>query len=426
MLTALLKASQCQSHYHHRLVTLDVINPVAKQALIDSDIPFEQVEVDRFDQLLEAIQSADIVLVHWWNHPLLNYLIMGVDWPECRLIFWSHVSGLHPPYVLAQKYFEFADRFVFTTPLSLQADYVKLFIDQYRHKTEVVWSTGGTEHVWKAEPKAHQKFTVGYVGTVEYSKIHGDILDICEQLGDECEFVFCGGDGHLALAQACKDRGMDDFVTFYGVVDDITPFLVQFDVFGYPLNPYHFGTCDQSLAEAMACGIPPVVLSNPMEQSIVSHQETGLVAKDVTEYVEYIRLLKSDAHLRGTLGAAAKRYARTAFSLDETISKWEAIFDRVVDQQKHRRVWPQNGDDRNGDKPPEDFAELFLESIGPFKDTFLKYCQANECTDDALIQVFEQNPLWRSPTRGSVNHYLHFFPSDLRLQQWSKRFSMSS
>ena len=59
----------------------------------------------------------------------------------------------------------------------------------------------------------------------------------------------------------------------------------QFDVFGYPLNRGHYGTCDQALAEAMGCGIVPIVFDNLMECHMVNDMSSGLVVKDEDEYI---------------------------------------------------------------------------------------------------------------------------------------------
>ena len=49
-------------------------------------------------QLSQEVSNATIVQIEFWNHPLLYGALADIkEWPDCRLILYSHVSGLHPP-----------------------------------------------------------------------------------------------------------------------------------------------------------------------------------------------------------------------------------------------------------------------------------------------------------------------------------------
>ena len=65
--------------------------------------------------------------------------------------------------------------------------------------------------------------------------------------------------------------------------------LSNFDVFGYPLSKYHFGSCDQSIQEAMTAKIPVVALNNQMESYMIKNNVTGYLAKDENEYSKIIK-----------------------------------------------------------------------------------------------------------------------------------------
>ena len=58
---------------------------------------------------------------------------------------------------------------------------------------------------------------------------------------------------------------------FTGFVENVVKLYEQMDVFGYPLNPNHFGTGEQALREAMFVGLPIVAFENPCEKEIIEN-----------------------------------------------------------------------------------------------------------------------------------------------------------
>lgn len=299
VLNYLAKAKK-DSKFIGSVASLDYINDNAKKVLSKFDIEFLENLSQNHERLVEWIKSFDIVLIHWWNHPLMYEFLVKATLLECRVVFWSHISGLHSPSNFTKPVFDYADTFVFTTPISYDADVVKKELtQQVREKILVIWSTGGLEHVKNVKLKKHKSFNVGYIGTVDYAKLHRNFLEISSQVDiDDIKFIVCGGDDEKKIENEAKVKKIDDKFDFLGPVDDITVFLEKFDLFGYPLSPYHFGTCDQVLAEAMACGIVPVVFGNPMEAYMVEDNVTGLVVNNEKEYSKAIEKLYSDKALK--------------------------------------------------------------------------------------------------------------------------------
>ena len=97
-------------------------------------------------------------------------------------------------------------------------------------------------------------------------------------------FVVCGGPNEVAVRQDAVFAGVADRFDFLGQVSDVASQLATFDAFGYPLAPYHYGTGEQALIEALAVGVPPVVLGNGAEQHVVLDGVTGIVAEDERAY----------------------------------------------------------------------------------------------------------------------------------------------
>ena len=262
----------------HEVACLDYANKHALDVAENIGIELTDRMACNVHSLLGRIAGADIVLIHWWNHPLLYDFLIRTDLPPCRVVMWSHISGFHPPYVFTEKIICYPDLFVFTTPASYETQEVQRLPDQKKKSLRVVWSTGGVEHVRNVTPQVHKGFNVGYIGTVDYCKMHPDFLDMCLGIDiPDVNFIVCGGQKEKEIQKEAERLGIGGKIIFTGLVQDIREYLSIFDVFGYPLAPYHYGTCDQVLAECMACGVVPVVFSNQMENQIVQDGVTGMV-----------------------------------------------------------------------------------------------------------------------------------------------------
>ncbi len=103
--------------------------------------------------------------------------------------------------------------------------------------------------------------------------------------------------------------------------DAVAAVLNVLDVFAFPSRGEAFGI---SLLEAMACGLPSVALNRWGVRELVFDGETGLLAEDAAEFSEKLKLMASDASLRGRIGAAARLAAESRYS-------WPAVVSETVD-----------------------------------------------------------------------------------------------
>ena len=387
----------------HSVATLDYANDKATKVCKDNNIALYSEMNNNIAQLLELIEHADIVLIHFWNHPLLYDFLVKNKLPSSRVIFWSHVSGLHAPYVIPKKILDYADKFIFTTYVSHNAKEVAEYED--KNKFSTILSTGGVENFINIQPKEHKGFNVGYVGTVDYSKMHPDFIATSKKINiPEVKFIIVGGDNEKEISKNANDK-----FEFVGKISDIKPYLEQFDVFGYPLHPEHFGTAEQVLQEAMASGIVPVVLNNPTEKTLVKHMENGLVANNLDEYVKYVELLYNDKILRQKLSQNARKYAKEIFSLENLTNQWNKVFDEVLNFPKTIKKW-----DIKNNNPS--YFEVFLESLGEYKHLFMVQSEK----DLQRIKELAKFPNWQSQTKGTAHQYHDFFKNDEKLKKISK------
>lgn len=416
LLNYLIKAKN-DPDFEHVLACLDYANENALETARKQKLKIRGDMAKDRPGLLKMAAESDVVLMHWWNHPLLFDFIVRTELPPCRLIIWSHISGFHPPYVFTEKILSYPDKFIFTTPLSFETDEVKNLSAKKKKNLHAIWSTGGVEHVRKVKPEKHSGFSVGYIGTVDFVKIHTDFLNICGKINiPDVKFIVCGGPKEKEFEKEAQALGIGDKFDFKGIVSDITKYLSVFDVFGYPLAPYHYGTCDQVLQESMAAGVVPVVLSNKMESYMVKDKETGLVAKTEEEYVQAVESLYRDEKLRNRLSENARSYAIKTFSLGAVAKEWNETFKEVMKISKSAKKWEMSG------RRKEIAAmDVFLESLGKYGKDFKSFRDAKSENEkkEALREIIKLNMLaaWKSETRGTAHHYHFFFPEDPELSE---------
>lgn len=438
----LAHAQATQSLWRHRVRCLEAISPetrrLAKRAAIEVTAPrtseTSAAASTSATALVADMAAADVILVHWWNHPLLYRLFSKVAFPKSRLLIWSHVSGFCAPQILTSSTIDFVDRCVLATPYSENLPAVRSLTAPVRaKKVRTVFTCAGIARTQQAKPTAHDGFIVGYVGTVDYCKLHPEFLQMSASVPD-AEFVICGGNHHKRIAADALRLGFQDRFNFLGPVQNITAQLSRFDVFGYPLQREHYGTGEQALIEALAAGVPPVVFSGGAESFVVEHGETGLVVETTEEYTNAICTLMRDQPLRSRLSKNGRRAARDRFNISTTATAWNNVLDEAMHEPKRNRRWVSS----QGSTAAPGGSELFLKSHGRLGSQWASQWNLRSesttrgsCHHDRMAHFtdgFDQAkfaPLFSSRTRGSAFHYLNFFPDDSNLRQWCEWWTIN-
>lgn len=376
---------------------------------------------DNYEKLLEIyVSKADVVIIHWWNHPLLYDLMINRKLPPCRLMMWNHVSGLYPPYVMTHNDIAFCDKFVFTSPVSYEAEEIKSLPKKDLKKLDVNWSTIGVESFKNIKRLEHKDFIVGFTGTVDFGKLNSAYIDMCSSVKHkDIKFVVCSGDSQQHLIDEAKNKGVYERFSFMGRVPDVVPYVSSFDVFGYPLHPKHFATCEQAIGEAMMAGAVPVVLNNPTERYIVKHMENGIVANSKDEYAKAIDFLYENPNELKRMQKNAMKYASKLYDINKTIKKWHQLIKKEMKLPKRGRVWNPDFQKRLS---PE---ELYIASQGRHANCFKSYLNAGNFAElneakEKIKQQYRTNAMYLSKSKGSVLQYLHFFKESVVLQEWGR------
>lgn len=365
------------------------------------------------EELNRRIAEADIVQLEWWHHPrVAEWLCSGVL-PPMRLIVWSHVSGLHPPEIPA-GFLTLPHRFLFSSPCSWEHRSVIGLSPSQRSKVDSVFSSGGFEDLPEPPPRsARGPLRVGYVGTLNFAKLHPRLLDFLGAVSLPGFRLTLVGDPTTGAELRARVAGQSLAVQleFRGYRTDVSAELARLDVLAYLLNPLHYGTTENALLEAMAMGVVPVVLDNPAERCLVRHGETGLVVGDPAAFAEALAYLADHPAERRRLSARASRETRFRFSIERTADGLEAHYRAVLAE----------------DKRAFDLRPVF----GPTPADWFRACQGDQAwrfadggsaTRGPAVEKAGRGPHYLyEKTKSSAFHYRDTFPDDPRLRRWAER-----
>ncbi len=173
-------------------------------------------------------------------------------------------------------------------------------------------------------------------GTLIERKNHLFLLEVVRYLHDHhlpCRLQILGH-GPLAerLAQRIEALQLTSWVRLEGSVAHVEDYLAQADLYVHAARPEPFGL---AILEAMAAGLPVVILNGLGTQDLVQNEVQGFVVEhaDVAAFAERVLQLKQNPNLYERMATAARQtasyfgieaYSRRLFSLYEQASKQTA------------------------------------------------------------------------------------------------------
>lgn len=410
VLRAILKVSSGQSCFSHTLAVLESLNESTKEWCTKNGIGFIENGWHVKEKLLQEMHFSDIVHIHWWNHPLLQALLAFSDLPLMRSVLWSHVNGLFVPQNFFKSLVDFPDFFVLATPLSKESPLIAGSNKDRKGRVRVIQSNAGIPAGLSANLGKPEIFHAGYVGTVDYSKMHKDLISIWDETSiTETPLIVCGGPSETAFSREVSARNLAHLFDVRGTVNDVSDVFADLHVLVYPLNNTHYGTGEQVIIEAMAFGAVPVVMNNGCEKFLVQDGETGIVAIGKDEFVNAIKFLKENPSKRKRMAEKGREYVLANFGIEKTIRQWHDLYEELLalgKREHHLKL-------RSYDNLPDNSATtLMLNSYGD-SDVAGKILSLFDLGAGGEEENFSDiPPACFSITRGSPFHYQSLLPCD--------------
>jgi glycosyltransferase involved in cell wall biosynthesis len=361
-------------------------------------------------QIDEALVSADVVLLHFWNSPSVWRLIARRP-PPVRSVIWANVRGDHLPQRLNANLLHSAAGVVLTAeaPARLLPDFAQV---------PIVPGLIQSDRIAGMTRRPHDGFRVDYVGTTNSGKLDVNVFSIMAHLAiPEVKVRIYGGPLEPALAQAHAAMPNPSRVEICGFTENIAEVFATTDVFAFPMTEGSYGTGDLALQEAMLAGLPVVIYANRGSSRLVQNEKTGLVVSTPAEFTAAIERLYRDPILRSTLGAAARAHAKAEFGSDKHTARLAGVIEHAAAAGK-RLLFIQSATSIDlGRLSP---AALFLVSQGWSEDEAADAVAAwTADSDDRLSDFAEAASDACYKIEGGIVHWRNQEPGDPLLRAWS-------
>ena len=397
--------------FEHTLFCLDKCNTNFDDIFVNGGKADSLFYASSFS-ITKALELSDVILIHYWNHPLLTNFIATTHFPACRLLVWCHNSGLQEPHIIPAYLVNMATKVMFTSCCSLNAPNLRKYIKKDPEKFCVVHSTHDLELFYQIGLARKRNLVPNrllYVGTVSKSKMHGDsaeMFSLLSKLGYDICVV--GGPDHQVLLQDVVSLG--GIVNVVGFSKSVLQFYKNADVFLYPLRAEHYGTGEQVMLEAMAAGLPIVAFNNPAESKIVINGETGYLVNSSDAIIAAVNDLTFDSELYQEMSKKSIRRVSRDFDSHVMARKLAEQVNNAMSTSKSVPCPPMEHITMISE-----FDVFVLNSF--FDEEFIDFWSRNR--NDKIDYVFykikerldhtETALVWLSNTKSSPFHYLHYF-----------------
>lgn len=411
-----LYAKNNEQQYQYKIVLLE--EPEKSQFFnlcIMNDV--EVIVKPSAEFIAKEMSRADIVLLSWWHHPKMAKFLSEFPKIPIRLILWCHVNGCSYP-ALPFEFAKMPHKVFFTSKYSFENHYwSKKECDMIVKNSEIIYGVGDLNHFSKAKLKSHQGFNIGYVGTLNYSKINPEYVDFCAKVDiPDSKFIMIGDwDNKSNIEDKAREYGIHNKFEFRGYTNNVVNELEYFDVFAYPLNPWHFGTTENALLEAMAAGLPVVALNQCTEKYLIKHMQTGLLADDKEHYAKLIQYLYENPSERERIGQNAKEFVLSNFSLRKNMEKMNNTYNEIINSPK--KIFEFNS--VFGVKP----YQWFLSCLGSDKEMFQNSINDDITQNDHKMRKLKKeiancHHIIREKSKSSIYHFSRYFPEDKNISFW--------
>ncbi|MGL5641787.1 MAG: glycosyltransferase, partial [Paraclostridium sp.] len=248
---------------------------------------------ESFDEAYDEIRRSDITQIEWWNHPKMSEFMADFPKIKTRLIIWAHISGCSYPNI-PPEFIKIPSKFLFTSEYSYENPTWSESEREYIKKnTRAINSSGGFEKIEEKKLINHDGFNIGYIGTLNYSKLNEQFYKYYKSIDiEDVKFTIIGDiENSKNIISDLKNSNLYDKSIIKDYVDDVGEEMKNFDVFSYLLNKEHFGTTENILLEAMAMGLPVICINQCAEKFLINNMETGILINTVEEYKNAINYL---------------------------------------------------------------------------------------------------------------------------------------
>lgn len=378
--------------------------------------------------LEKSFDQIDLILLHYWNHPLLAKFLSQSLLPKNKLVIWCHNSGLFEPHLLPNYLFDISSKVVFTSGCSYAAHNMQDRISAFPERYGVVHSTRSLEaflEIGHSRNYAKSVKNLLYIGTVSESKMHPKSAKIFAQLSKQgFSIQVVGGPDHIEFTAAVRSYGGE--VEVHGELENVVPFFQNADLFIYPLRPDHYGTGEQVILEAMASGLPVVAFDNPAERAILE-KGGGVLVSDAQDFIKSaIRLASGPSDYLGNMSVVGINRVKSEFSVKQMTNNLIDIMSNVAEGTRLDVVdhgsclYPRIGMD--------ELALYALHSFFDGEEMVSNNADSLSSLEDLVfekirpyLKASDSASKWCGLTKSTPFHYQRYFPDNVNLKSLCRK-----
>ena len=410
-----LKSANCENY----LLCLDACNDNLSD-FIGVNFSAHSLAFDVSDLLYKKLGECDVVVLHYWNHPLMAMFLSKMQFPPCRLICWCHNSGLNEPHIIPSYLSRLFRKIIFTSRCSLRAPNItNLIAVKYPNFIDIIHSTRSLDsfiEIGKNRTLTSSGKNFLYVGTVSKAKMHpasAKIFSDLSKMGNKVSVV--GGPDHIKFANEVRSLGGD--IEFFGPINDIIDFYKNADIFIYPLRNDHYGTGEQVILEALASGLPIISFANPAEAAILRSGVDSILVSSPTEFTGAALGLSSSPSQRYEMSQHAISNIQDNFNASEMISKFYNVFYEVLGYKKETPNLPISY------RISENILSLYALHSFYDEEIFRAIIRNPDCGVGVLFSQLQADLIdcdkglkWLDISKSTPFHYQRYFPNCLDLK----------
>ena len=351
---------------------------------------------------------AEVVLIHFWNTPIMWRLIARPR-PPVRSVIWAKVRGDRLPQRLNGNLLKSATGVALTAepPAHLLPDF---------ETAPIVPGLVQPGRVAGLVRRAHEGFRIDYVGTTNSGKLDRNVFSIMSNLAiPDVRVRIFGGALEAEMMKAHGAMPDPSRVEICGFTENIAEVFATTDVFAFPVAEGSYGSSDLALQEAMLAGLPVVIYGDRGPSHFVLNEKTGLVVSSAVEFSAALERLYHEPGLRFELGAAAKAHAEAEFGSHKHAARLADVVEDAAAGPR-RPLFVRGSIDLCNLTP----AALFLVSQG-WSEEEADNAIAGWATgeDDTFNDFAESATDACYKVEGGIVHWRNHEPDDPLLRAWS-------
>jgi len=198
-----------------------------------------------------------------------------------------------------------------------------------------VYSPGRDDELRRELGLTDDDVLIAAVGNIRTPKAYDVLLDTAARVLERAPNAFFavigeGSESQLApLLEQCRRLGIEARFRFLGFKKSTAALFRNFDIF---VSSSRSEGLSLSFLEAMATGRPIVATRSGGPQEVILDGVNGLLVptEDAPALADALLRVVQDRQLRERLGLAARERVVEAFSLQATIAKYQALYDRLI------------------------------------------------------------------------------------------------